>query len=523
MVMKDKNNFPLYLAFAIVFGIFIGSTLNFPSSSSLFVGNTSELKIQKLLRFIEQDYVDKVDTEGILDDVITDIISKLDPHSVYFPKSVYSSSHENLQGNFEGIGVQFLMHKDSLVVTHIIKGGPSELAGVLAGDRILIADNDTLYDKKRSSLEIVKILKGPANTTVDLQIYRKGFENLIPISITRNKVTILSAEVAYMLNDSLGYLKLDRFAANSYKEVSVQLHLLKAKGAKNLVFDLRQNGGGFIHIANAIIDEFLGEGKLIVFTENNKGKKDEFFATKKGSFEKGTVYVLIDQGSASASEIFAGALQDNDKGIIIGRRSFGKGLVQEELKLGDGSAVRLTIARYYTPTGRSIQKPYKLNDGENYRQDYRNRILSGELLFKDSIKTIDSLKFITPKGKIVYGGGGIIPDVFVGIDTTSYLENEYIQNFNSFAFEYADTYRKELVAKGFENFDKDTIQQEKILNLFLEEVALEKSVSDDKKKLLIFYLKAFIARQVFDEIAFFEIKGRRDLMLLKVLELDSIQ
>lgn len=523
MVMRDKNNFPLYLAVAIVFGIFIGSTLNFPTEGILFQGNKSEQKIKKLLQFIEQDYVDKVDTEDILDDVITDIISSLDPHSVYFPKDIYAASQENLRGNFEGIGVQFFMHSDSLVVTHVLKGGPSEGAGILAGDRIMIAGKDTLFNKNIVSSKIIKILKGPANTTVDLQIYRRGVDSLIPISLRRNKVAILSAEVGYMLNDSLGYLKLDRFAATSFEEVRSQLQNLKSTGAKNLVFDLRQNGGGFIHIANAITDEFLGEGKLIVFTENNKGKKQEFFATKKGNFESGNIYVLMDEGSASASEIFAGALQDNDQGTIIGRRSFGKGLVQQEMKLGDGSAVRLTIARYYTPTGRSIQKPYKLNDGANYAHDYQDRILSGELLSKDSIKVVDSLKFTTPKGKVVYGGGGIIPDVFVAIDSTPYLENGYFSRMNTFTFEYADTHRNEMVAQGFENYDQDTKQQEKILDLYLEEIQLEETVTKDKKKVLSHYLKALIARQIFNETAFSQIYGRRDPMLLKVLELDSIQ
>jgi carboxyl-terminal processing protease len=521
--MRDKNNFPLYLAVAIVFGIFIGSTLDFPTEGTLFQGNQSEQKIKKLLQFIEQDYVDNVDTEDILDKVITDIVSSLDPHSVYFPKDTYAASQENLRGNFEGIGVQFFMHLDSLVVTHVLKGGPSEVAGILAGDRILIADTDTLFNKNMRSRDIVKILKGPANTSVDLQIYRRGFDSLFPVSLRRNKVAILSAEVAYMLNDSLGYLKLDRFAATSAAEVGLQLQELKKRGAKNLVFDLRQNGGGFIHIANLIIDEFLEKGKLIVFTENNKGNKQEFFATEEGSFENGNIYVLLDEGSASASEIFAGALQDNDKGVIIGRRSFGKGLVQEEMKLGDGSAIRLTIARYYTPTGRSIQKPYKLNDGANYAQDYQDRILNGELLSRDSIKVVDSLKFTTPKGKVVYGGGGIIPDVFVAVDTTSYLENGYFSKMNTFTFEYADSHRKKMVAKGFENYDQDTAQQEKILALFLKEILLERELPADKKKVLRHYLKALIARQLFDETAFFQINGRRDPMLLKVLELDSIQ
>lgn len=521
--MRNKDNFPLFLGIAIAFGILVGSSLNFPTNDFLFQGNKSEQKIKKLLQFIDQDYVDKVDTDGILDDVISDIISNLDPHSIYFPKDIYAASQENLRGNFEGIGVQFFMHQDSLVVTHVLPGGPSEGAGILAGDRILIAGKDTLFNKNMRSGDIVKILKGPANTEVHLQIYRRGIEDLISINLKRNKIPILSAEVAYMLNDSLGYLKLDRFAATSYQEVSSKLDELIKEGAKNLVFDLRQNGGGFIHIANSIIDEFLSDGKLIVFTENKKGTKEEFFATKKGVFEQGTVYVLIDEGSASASEIFAGALQDNDQGVIIGRRSFGKGLVQQEMKLGDGSAVRLTIARYYTPTGRSIQKPYKLNDGDNYANDYQDRILNGELLSRDSIKVADSLQFTTPKGKVVYGGGGIIPDVFVGIDTTAYLENGYFSKLNSFSFEYADNHRSELLEPGFEKYDANKDLQNEILKIFLEEVDMEKPASKEKKELLSHYLKALIARQIFDETSFSVINDRRDPMLLKVLELDSIQ
>lgn len=519
--MRNKDNFPLFLGIAIAIGIFIGSTLDFPVDSNLFVKNNNEQKIKKLMQFIEQDYVDKVDTDVLLDNVIGDVIAKLDPHSVYFPKDIYSSSQENLQGNFEGIGVQFQMHKDSLVVSNVIKGGPSEAAGIIAGDRILIADNDTLYNKNLHSRDIVRVLKGPAQTKVTLKVYRKGNPDLLTIHITRNKVAILSAEVGYMVNDSLGYLKLDRFAATSYHEVIGQLNYLKNKGAKNIIFDLRQNSGGFIHVANSIIDEFLSKGNLIVFTENNKGKKEEFFANKNGVFEQGRVYVLIDEGSASASEIFAGALQDNDKGVIIGRRSYGKGLVQQEMKLGDGSAVRLTIARYYTPTGRSIQKPYKLNDGENYAHDYQDRVLNGELLNKDSIKVVDSLKFVTPKGKVVYGGGGIIPDVFVPIDTTSYLENGYFSKLNRFTFNYADANRVELLESGFDNFEKDFDKNDEILRVFLKEARADKNISDEKKNLIKHYLKALMARQVFDETSFSIINNKRDPMILKVLELEK--
>ncbi len=282
-----------------------------------------------------------------------------------------------------------------------------------------------------------------------MSVYRKDNEALLTFNLERNKVAIQSAEVAYMLTDQLGYVKLDRFAMTSFQELQQQLVALKKEGATNLILDLRQNGGGYIHIANQIADQFLSEGKLIVFTENNKGVKEEFYATDKGVFQKGKVYVLIDEGSASASEIVAGALQDNDIGTIVGRRSFGKGLVQEEMKLGDGSAVRLTIARYFTPTGRSIQKPYKMNDAQGYALDYQNRLLNGELLSKDSIKVTDSLKFTTAKGKVVYGGGGIIPDVFVAVDTTRYIENRYFMKINDFTFAYADTHRKALLSKRF--------------------------------------------------------------------------
>lgn len=521
--MRNKNNFPLFLGIAIAIGIFIGSTLNFPEGNALFVQNKNEQKMKKLMQFIEQDYVEKVDTDALLDEVIVDIISKLDPHSVYFPKSMYSASQENLQGNFEGIGVHFQMRNDSLVVSKVVKNGPSDKAGIVAGDRILIADSDTLFNKNLHSSQIVKILKGPAQSEVQLQIYRKGNPNLIPIKIIRDKIPILSAEVGYMVNDSLGYLKLDRFAATSYTEVSRQLRNLKNEGAKNLIFDLRQNSGGFIHIANLIIDEFLSKGKLIVFTENNKGKKDEFFATEKGEFEEGKIYVLIDEGSASASEIFAGALQDNDQGVIIGRRSFGKGLVQQEMKLGDGSAVRLTIARYYTPTGRSIQKPYKLNDNENYAHDYKDRILNGELLSKDSIKVVDSLKYTTPKGKVVYGGGGIIPDVFVAVDTTSYIEGGYFALLSKFTFEYADAHRTEILETGFENFNTAFDMDGKILESFLNEAKTGGEVNKQKKEMLKHYLKAMLAREVFDETAFSIINNKRDPMILKVLELERNQ
>ena len=326
-----------------------------------------------------------------------------------------------------------------------------------------------------------------------------------------------------MLNDAIGYIKLDRFARNTFTEFKTALNILKKKGMTALVLDLRGNGGGFIDIANSIVDEFLEEDKLIVFTKNNKDEIDESFATKKGDFEKGGLYVLIDENSASASEIVAGALQDNDKGTIIGRRSFGKGLVQIEMDLGDGSAVRLTTARYYTPTGRSIQKPYAGNGNKNYYQEYEKRIANGELLSQDSIQVIDSLQFKTPKGKIVYGGGGIIPDVFVGIDTSSTLTNFNFYKINSFAFDYVDNKRKELekwkIDDFIDNFDTD----ETIYNAFLIAVKNRRNPTSEEKKSIKRYLNASIANVLFGDLGFYRIIHQEDKMLQKVLELESIQ
>ena len=352
-------------------------------------------------------------------------------------------------------------------------------------------------------------------------MYRKSSDSLFNIAITRGKVNIKSVDLAYMMNDSVGYIKLDRFARNTFTEFKSSLNYLMNNGMTDLVLDLRGNGGGFIDIANSIVDEFLEDDKLIVFTKNNKNEIEESFATKTGAFEKGGLYVLIDENSASASEIVAGALQDNDKGTIIGRRSFGKGLVQIEMDLGDGSAVRLTTARYYTPTGRSIQKPYNGNGNKNYYKDYQERVASGELLSKDSIQVIDSLKFTTPEGKIVYGGGGIIPDVFVPIDTTSYMSNFYFNSINNFAFEYVDTNRKALQKWNVDTFIEDFDTTEKVFNTYLSEIEDKIKTSFKAKQSIKKYLKASIANVLFGDVGFYRIIHQEDKMLQKVLELES--
>lgn len=536
---KKKASIPIFIGLAIAIGILIGSTFNYKNKSVLFSSNSKEAKIKRLLNYIQYEYVDKVDTDSLLDDAITNMLVKLDPHSVYIPKESLQHVKENMQGKFVGIGVSFLMHEDSVVVTGVIKNGPSEKAGIKAGDRIIIADNDTLFGKsiatkagvnklsKNAFLEnrkisdaVMKSLKGEPATIVNLSIYRRSINEIIQIPITRGEVSIKSVSSYYMINETLGYINVDRFARTTYNEFKVGLNELISKGMNSLVLDLRGNPGGFMDIANSIIDEFLEDGKLIVFTKNKSGAIDKSFATSHGDFEDGKVYVLIDQNSASASEIVAGALQDNDKGTIVGRRSFGKGLVQQEMDLGDGSAVRLTTSRYYTPTGRSIQKPYSKKDSKKYNNDYIERIHNGELINKDSIKVNDSLKFETPKGKIVYGGGGIVPDVFVPVDTINTYSRKLYNKLNTFVFKYIDNNREEMnkweLNDFVENFDKDNI----IFNKYIDHLDLNSPILPEARKNLKTYLKAVIARNLFEETGYFIITQKNDLMILKVLELE---
>ncbi len=525
MSNKTKIYLPLIIAFAIAFGIFIGTNLNYPQRKmTFFSGNPQEKKIKKLINFIKYDYVDEVDTDSLLDVTISDMLGKLDPHSVYIPPVEHDRITETMNGKFVGIGIQFRMIKDSLTVLGVVKDGPSEKAGIKAGDRILMADKDTLFGKKLNSDYIVSQLKGEPETEVSLKVYRKSEKKELPFVIKRGSIPIESLDAHYMLNDELGYIKINKFAATTYDEFVTALKDLKSQGMQELVLDLRQNPGGFLDIATKIIDEFLEDGKLIVFTKNKRGKIHETFATKKGDFEREQVYVLIDGGSASASEIVAGALQDNDIGTIVGRRSFGKGLVQQEMDLGDGSAVRLTVSRYYTPTGRSIQKPYDHSGSNAYFNEYEHRFKDGELISVDSIKVNDSLKYTTAKGKIVYGGGGIIPDVFVPIDTLSFVSRMHFNPINDFVFEYIDNHRKEFEGMTFEkfdhNFDRDDSFYNKYWNYLIKKHPKIKRNEEGKENLKL-YLKAVFALQLYTDSRYFQIINRDDKMIKKVLELEK--
>ena len=433
-----------------------------------------------------------------------------------------------------------MVHEDSVAITNVIEGGPSEIAGIKAGDRIIVAAFDTLYGpnllkkakidenesysfraaRDKKSAVVMSSLKGEPETSVDVSVYRRSTDEILKIHIRRGEVPIKSVSGYYMLTEDLGYINVERFARTTYKEFKKALIELISKGMTSLVVDLRGNPGGFMDISNRIADEFLEAGKLIVFTKNKHGAVDKSYATKIGRFEEGDVYVLIDQNSASASEIVAGALQDNDKGIIVGRRSFGKGLVQQEMDLGDGSAIRLTTSRYYTPTGRSIQKPYTGNS-KNYHRDYLERAYNGELISKDSIKMDEDLKFLTPKGKIVYGGGGIIPDVFVPIDTTSTYRNRIYRGLNDFVFRYIDNHREEMnnweLNDFVENFDKDNA----VLHSYIDHMDLNSPLGPRTKEDLKRYFNAIIASNLFNQSAYFMITQKKDNMILKVLELES--
>ncbi|WP_405401049.1 S41 family peptidase [Maribacter sp. Asnod2-G09] len=526
MNKKYSALFPLIIAIALALGFFIGGKLNFNDSPErLFSTNSKKDKLNRLIDYIDYEYVDDVNTDSIVDITVNSILEKLDPHSVYISEKEMSGVTENMKGDFVGIGINFYSYNDTIAVIKTVKDGPSFVKGILPGDRILMADNDTLYGKDFPSEIIVEKLKGQEGTSIDLTVFRKTENRTFNVKVKRGIVPLKSVDAFYMLNRDIGYIKVNRFAESTYKEFKDALVRLQKRGAKKLVLDLRDNPGGYLGMAEEMADEFLEDGKLILFTKNKKGKINKSFATDEGSFEDKPIYVLINERSASASEIVAGALQDNDIGTIVGRRSFGKGLVQREMALGDGSAVRLTVSRYYTPTGRSIQKTYA-NGTKDYYQRFTDRFHSGEMISVDSIKVADSLKFTTPKGKVVYGGGGIIPDVFVPIGSN---EEEAVESMDNLGF---------LSFFVFEHLDEDRERyaqytQEEFVNDFkVDDILFERFVqySVDRNLRMNFYdyeqsikrfLKANIAEQLFNTNIHAKIKADEDLMLQKVLELDG--
>ncbi|MBE6247077.1 MAG: PDZ domain-containing protein [Bacteroidales bacterium] len=412
-------------------------------------------KLLLVLDQIEKNYVDTIDYKDMVEKLLPQVMEKLDPHSVYLPPVELEAADESLVGNFSGIGIQFNVPADTAIVISVIQGGPSEKAGLLSGDRIIKVDGKMVAGVKMNQDSLVKMLKGPRGTKVHLEVKRDNLDELLPFEIVRDKIPVKSVDVAFMLSDSLGYVKLSKFSRTSYVEFMEAVLPLVEQGMKELVFDLRDNTGGYLDQALRLSNEFLDEGELIVYMEGANRAREDYKASGKGLLRDMKLYVLINESSASSSEIFAGAIQDNDRGTILGRRSYGKGLVQEPVYFTDKSGIRLTVARFYTPTGRCIQKPYD----ENYQMDIIERYRHGEMISADSIRRVDSLKYTTPGGKVVYGGGGIIPDIFVPIDTTGVTDFLIACNRKSLIVKFsnilADKYRKELrKVETFEDLER---------------------------------------------------------------------
>ena len=518
---------PIILALVLIAGILIGNMLGNNNNKSFVYSHPG--KLTKITNYIKNNYVDSVSDNKLAESAIPAMLKELDPHSVYIPAKQLQRVSEPLEGNFDGIGIQFNMTKDTVIVVSTISGGPSEMVGIQPGDRIVKVNDSVVAGVDMPSSEIVSMLKGKRGTKVNVSIKRNGNPDLLKFTITRDKIPLYSVDISYMINDNTGYIKINRFAKTTHKEFVQGVEKLKKQGVQKIILDLRNNNGGYMTAATNIVDHFLKDGKLIVYTEGRNSPKQETYASARGMAHDLGVAILIDEWSASASEIIAGAIQDNDRGIIVGRRSFGKGLVQEQSIMPDGSAIRLTVARYYTPTGRCIQKPYK--DGrEQYYNDLNKRFKHGEFFHADSIDFADSLKYTTPKGDIVYGGGGIMPDYFVPVDTTDH--SEFLSKIRSqglmyqFAFNYADNNRS--ILKEFDKVEDLVLylEEHNIYKQFLNYVE-EEGISTDargvqkSKNLILTRVKANIARNIQDNEGYYPVIKNIDNTLLKAAELLS--
>lgn len=481
-------------------------------------------KIESLMRLVDRSYVDTVNSSQLTEKVIRSFLKELDPHSVYISRKDVQKMNEPLVGNFEGVGIQFNILDDTIMVVSPISGGPSEKLGIISGDRIVKVDDELIAGIGVTNKMVMDKLRGKKGTIVKVSIFRRGENDLIDYNIERDKIPIYSVDAGYMVKPGIGYIKLNRFAGTSMREIRNKLDTLENLGMQSLILDLRGNSGGYLQTAIDLADEFLSNRKLIVYTEGRSFPKNEKFATSNGKFEKGKLVVLVDNGSASASEIVSGAVQDWDRGLIIGRRSFGKGLVQKPYPLPDGSMVRLTIQRYYTPTGRCIQKPY-----EEYKNDYFDRLDRGEFFSKDSIDLPDSLIYYTPNDREVYGGGGIIPDIFIPVDTTQ--SSKFFTNlrrkgvFNTFTLQLMDKERDNIKSRypDMEFFRDQYNISETTMNEFLA-FAEEKGVEKDEEgyktseKVIRNLLKAMIARGIWKSDGYFYIVNDLNPMMKEAIK-----
>lgn len=517
-----KINHLIYIALFLIMGL----------PAQVFSQYLTEdiFKFSRALGNISNYYVDSVDTEEMVENAIISILKDLDPHSTYIPADEVKEMNEPLEGNFEGIGIQFNVLDDTIYVISPISGGPSEKVGIRAGDRIVEIDGENVAGVKISTTGVRDRLLGEKGTKVEVGIKRRGVDEILYFTIIRDKIPIYSVDAAYLVDDEIAYIKINRFALTTVDEFTEKLLKLKEQGANSIILDLRGNGGGYLDKAIELADQFLDKDKLIVYTKGLKVPKMESKSTSQGIFKEGKVVILIDEGSASASEIVSGAVQDWDRGIIVGRRSFGKGLVQKPMYLPDGSMIRLTVARYYTPTGRLIQKPYE-NGAEDYAKELLTRYEHGEFVTKDSIDFPDSLKYFTlENNRVVYGGGGIMPDIFVPLDTTRVTDfySKLIRQgvLNSFVLEYFDKNRDKLKSKysDFDAYNQNFSVDDKMLQNLVEygkenKIEAKEGEFEKSKDDLKILLKALIARDMWDMSEYFQIMNTRDKGFNKAVEI----
>lgn len=535
MANSSKNlklYLPLILVVSVVVGMYLGSFLTnisgnksmvfYPKKKSNAVG-----KLNEILHFIEDSYVDSVDGKELLENSINAMLTNLDPHSYYISPKEFDGMNDPLEGNFEGIGVEFRIKDDTVMVVSTIANGPSEKLGMQAGDRIVKVDTVKIDGTGITNEGVIKLLKGPRGTKVNVYVKRKGTNKPLHFAVIRDQIPIFSVDAPYMIDKNTGYIKITRFSKTTHEEfVNAAANLIE-QGMDNLIIDLRENGGGVLSTAINIADEMLVEDQMIVYTKGRSRAKSEYFSTRRGILKNTKLAVLINENSASASEILAGALQDNDRATIIGRRSFGKGLVQEQIPWPDGSALRLTVARYYTPSGRSIQKPYN-NGIEAYNNESYKRFENGELLSADSIHFIDSLKYFTKKGEVVYGGGGIMPDIFVPIDTvggTEYLyQLRYKGLIQEFALNYVDKNRV-LLKKEYRDalkFKHNFKLTNTLFNEFIKyatDAGVERKLMQiiASKELIIRSLRADICRNLYGNFGYYVIVNDDDKAIKEAL------
>jgi carboxyl-terminal processing protease len=526
--MNSIQSTPVLKPFKLIASLVLLFSVTFSGHAQLFDTRNTTQKFNSAFQLISMAYVDSVDHEYLTEVAIREMLKELDPHSVYMDKEEIRRANEPLMGRFEGIGVQFQIFRDTIMIISPVPGGPSDKLGILAGDKIVKINGEEATGSKINNNYVMERLRGTRGTEVTVSIYRYGLKDLLDFTIVRDRIPVYSIDATYMVSPETGYIRLNRFSRTTMREFRESLENLSSHGMQHLILDLRNNSGGFLDVAVDLADEFLDRDKMIVYTEGLRSPRQEFKATSHGNLHKGKLIVLINEGSASASEIVAGAIQDWDRGLVMGRRSFGKGLVQRPFNLPDSSVIRLTTARYFTPSGRSIQKPYDEGVAE-YRKDLQKRLEHGELIYADSIHFPDSLRYLTNNKRLVYGGGGIMPDIFLPIDTLG--TSDYYSRLsrrgaiNSFTLDYMNNNRRQLEAKYTteDSFINEFVVDDVFMESFIE-YAEKEGVERDEEGLeasgdhIRVMLKAFIGRNLFDLNIYYRIVSNVDRELQQAIQ-----